>query len=260
MVNARNEFHSDNALRFRIIINRAIEGDTRRSGQQEHFMGRRLIVETTEFTQSAVDWIVEAITETLQKRGVCHLMLAGGGTPLPVYRALAQQDLPWDRLLVYFGDERCVPPDHPDSNYRAIREALFPAGVPDGLQLHRMRGEDDPTAAAAAYASVLPDPVDVLLLGTGEDGHTASLFPDSPALSETVRRVLPVIGSKPPPQRLTITPPVIHEAARILVMVSGEGKAAAVRQAWTQGDLPVALARRGDWLLDRAAAALLQES
>ncbi|MGD8588060.1 MAG: 6-phosphogluconolactonase [Chromatiales bacterium] len=223
-------------------------------------MARRLIVEAGEFTQSAVTWIVEAVTEAVQQRGVCHLMLAGGGTPLPVYRTLARQDLPWDRLAVYFGDERCVPPDHPDSNYRAISEALFPAGVPEGLRLHRMRGEDDPAAAAAAYASLLPEQIDVLLLGTGEDGHTASLFPGSPALTESVLRVMPVIGSKPPPQRLTITPPVIQRAGRILVMVSGEGKAAAVRQAWEQGDLPVALARRGDWLLDRAAAALLQES
>jgi 6-phosphogluconolactonase len=186
-------------------------------------------------------------------------MLAGGGTPLPVYRALAQLDLPWDRLVVYFGDERCVPPDHADSNYRAIREALFPTGLPEGLQLYRMHGEDEPSAAAAAYAAILPERIDVLLLGTGEDGHTASLFPGSPALTETERLVLPVIGSKPPPQRLTITPPVIQGADKILVLVSGAGKAAAMRQVWQQGDLPVALAREGDWLLDEAAAALLQQ-
>jgi 6-phosphogluconolactonase len=187
-------------------------------------------------------------------------MLAGGGTPLPVYRELAQLELPWDRLLVYFGDERCVPPDHADSNYRAIQEALFPSGLPQGLQLHRMHGEDEPAAAAAAYAAILPDHIDVLLLGTGEDGHTASLFPGSPALAETERLVLPVIGSKPPPQRLTVTPPVIRGAHKILVLASGGGKAAALRQAWEQGDLPVALARQGDWLLDRAAAALLQDA
>jgi 6-phosphogluconolactonase len=222
-------------------------------------MGSRLIVDNADFSARATAWIVEAVTDSVVKRGVCHWMLAGGGTPLPVYRALAEHGLPWDRLMIYFGDERCVPPDHPDSNYRAISEALFPSGVPAGLQLFRMHGEDDPAVAAAAYAAVLPEHVDVLLLGTGEDGHTASLFPGSPALRETDRLVLPVIGSKPPPQRLTITPPVIHRADRILVMVSGAGKAAAVRQAWVQGDLPVALARRGDWLLDRAAAALLQE-
>lgn len=223
-------------------------------------MGRRMIVDAGQFTDRALTWIVEAITHAIRERGVCHWMLAGGGTPLPVYRALAQLELPWNRLVVYFGDERCVPPDHADSNYRAIREALFPTRVPEGLQLHRMHGEDEPAAAAAAYAAVLPARVDVLLLGTGEDGHTASLFPGSPALTETERLVLPVIGSKPPPQRLTITPPVIRQAHRILVLVSGAGKAAAVRQAWEQNDLPVALARRGDWLLDREAAALLQKA
>jgi 6-phosphogluconolactonase len=223
-------------------------------------MGRRIIVEAGEFTARAVAWIVDALTQTVQEQGLCHWMLAGGGTPLPVYRELAQLELPWDRLLVYFGDERCVPPDHADSNYRAIQEALFPSGLPQGLQLHRMHGEDEPAAAAAAYAAILPDHIDVLLLGTGEDGHTASLFPGSPALAETERLVLPVIGSKPPPQRLTVTPPVIRGAHKILVLASGGGKAAALRQAWEQGDLPVALARQGDWLLDRAAAALLQDA
>ena len=223
-------------------------------------MGRRMIVEATAFAERAVAWIVEAVTQTVQDRGICHWMLAGGGTPLPVYRALATLNLPWDRLVVYFGDERCVPPDHPDSNYRAISESLFPHGLPDGLRLHRMHGEDEPVTAAASYAAILPDRIDVLLLGTGEDGHTASLFPGSPALSETEHRVVPVIGSKPPPQRLTITPPVIEEADKILVMVSGAGKAAAVRQAWEQGDLPVALARHGDWLLDREAGAFVQEA
>jgi 6-phosphogluconolactonase len=222
-------------------------------------MGKRMVVAAGDFTDRAVAWIVDALTHAVEQCGVCHWMLAGGGTPLPVYRALAQLDLPWDRLVVYFGDERCVPPDHADSNYRAIREALFPTGLPEGLQLYRMHGEDEPSAAAAAYAAILPERIDVLLLGTGEDGHTASLFPGSPALTETERLVLPVIGSKPPPQRLTITPPVIQGADKILVLVSGAGKAAAMRQVWQQGDLPVALAREGDWLLDEAAAALLQQ-
>jgi 6-phosphogluconolactonase len=222
--------------------------------------GRRLIVAESEFTASAVDWIVQAVQAAVRERDICHLMLAGGGTPLPVYRTLAQTGLPWNRLFLYFGDERCVPPDHPDSNYRAIMQALFPAGAPEGLQIHRMRGEDDPASAASAYAALLPARIDVLLLGTGEDGHTASLFPGSPALAETERLVLPVIGSKPPPQRLTITPPVIRAAGKILVMIAGAGKAVAVQRALDKGDLPVALAQQGDWLLDQAAASMLEES
>ncbi len=222
--------------------------------------GRRLIVDESEFTASAVDWIAQTVQEVLRVRDLCHLMLAGGGTPLPVYRALAQTGLPWNRLILYFGDERCVPPDHPDSNYRVIMQALFPAGTADALQIHRMRGEDDPAAAALAYAAILPACIDVLLLGTGQDGHTASLFPDSPALAETDRLVLPVVGSKPPPQRLTITPPVIRAAGKILVMVTGADKAVAVRRALEEGDLPVALAQQGDWLIDRAAAHLLTDA
>ena len=222
--------------------------------------GRRLIVQESEFTARAVDWIVQAVRETVAAHGVCHLMLAGGSTPLPVYRALSQTDLPWDQIRVYFGDERCVPPEHPDSNYRAIVESLFPAGLPAGLQLYRMRGEADPVAAAEAYTAILPDSIDVLLLGTGEDGHTASLFPGSPALVETHRRVLPVRGSKPPPQRLSITPPVIDAAGKILVMVAGAGKAEAIQRALVKGDVPVALARGGDWLIDEAAARLLPPS
>jgi 6-phosphogluconolactonase len=216
-----------------------------------------MIVAAAEFTIRAVEWIEQAVAEAVHERDICHLMLAGGNTPLPVYRALSRTDLPWHKLRLYFGDERCVPPDHPDSNYRAICQALFPRGIPTGLQIHRMRGEDAPAMAAAAYAEILPPSIDVLLLGTGEDGHTASLFPGSTALSETVRLVLPVVGSKPPPQRLTITPPVIQAAAKVLVMVEGAGKASAVQRAWHQGDLPVSLARQADWLLDEAAASQL---
>lgn len=218
-----------------------------------------MVVERSEFVSRGVAWILQAIDETLQSRDVCHLMLAGGGTPLPIYRALAKESLPWDSLILYFGDERCVPPDHVDSNYRAIMQALFPQGQPPGVRVHRLRGEAVPAEAAREYTALLPQRIDVLLLGMGGDGHTASLFPGSPALSEKERLVMPVIGSKPPPQRLTITPPVIQSARRLLVTVEGAGKAEAVRHALEVGDVPVALAREGDWLMDQAAASLLGE-
>ena len=219
--------------------------------------GKRMLVEHSAFVGQGVDWILQAIESTLKSRDECHLMLAGGGTPLPVYSALTQESLPWASLILYFGDERCVPPDHADSNYGAIMQALFPQGQPPGLRVHRMRGEIEPAEAAREYAALLPDSIDILLLGMGGDGHTASLFPGSPALDERALRVMPVIGSKPPPQRLTITPPVIKSAGRLLVMVEGAGKAEAVRRALEVGDVPVALAREGDWLMDREAASLL---
>lgn len=222
--------------------------------------GRLVIVESSEFTDQGVDWIIRAVADVVQERSICHLMLAGGGSPLPIYRVLRSSGLPWHSMILYFGDERCVPPDHPDSNYRSITEALVPASLPDGLIIHRMRGEDDPESAAVAYAALLPAKIDILLLGVGEDGHTASLFPGSPALSETGRLVMPVRGSKPPPQRLTITPPVIHAADKLLVMVAGRAKAQAVQRALQIGDVPAALAQRGDWLIDKLAAALLPSS
>ncbi|MEN8168143.1 MAG: 6-phosphogluconolactonase [Pseudomonadota bacterium] len=222
--------------------------------------GNRMIVEHGEFITKAADWIISAVDEAVRERGICHLMLAGGGTPLPVYMALARMGLSWGNLVLYFGDERCVPPDHTDSNYRAITESLFPQGIPQEVKLQRMRGEDDPELAARAYEAQLPERIDILLLGMGADGHTASLFPGSPALDETNRLVMPVIGTKPPPQRLTITPPVIRSARKILVMVEGAGKASAIQRVWETGDLPVALARQGDWLLDEAAASALSKS
>ncbi|MDJ0808327.1 MAG: 6-phosphogluconolactonase [Gammaproteobacteria bacterium] len=221
--------------------------------------GKRMIVKAAEFTDAAVDWIVSTIHKVLDERQVCHLMLAGGGTPLPVYGALTKKKLPWDDLRLYFGDERCVPPSHSESNYRAVTQALFPQGIPENLQLYRMRGEDDPETAARDYAVILPDRLDILLLGMGGDGHTASLFPDSPALHTKDRLVLPVIGSKPPPQRLTITPAVIRNARYLLVLVEGENKAEAVYRALEVGDVPVALARHGDWLIDQAAASALSD-
>jgi 6-phosphogluconolactonase len=217
--------------------------------------GMRKIVESEQFAGAAADWIREKVDAVLKSEQRCHLMLAGGGTPLPVYEQLAKQpDLPWQRIVIYFGDERCVPPLTPENNAFTVISKLFPQGLPEGVSVHRMCGEEPPDQAAQAYESVLPQRIDILLLGMGEDGHTASIFPGSVALDEERRRVMPVIGNKPPMQRLTITPPVIREARHLLVMVQGEEKADAVRWALMDGTVPAALAAEGDWLLDRQAA------
>ena len=203
------------------------------------------------------------MTLAVAERGRCAMALTGGTTPAPVYRALALlPDIPWSAVDLFFGDERAVPPDDPESNYRMVAETLLAtAPIPPG-QVHRMVAERaDLAAAAAAYAQLLPPSLDILLLGMGPEGHTASLFPGSPALAETLRTVVPVHGPKPPPVRLTITPPVIASARSIYLLITGSGKAAMVAQAiegsqdWNA--MPVQLARRGTWLLDDAAAALL---
>jgi 6-phosphogluconolactonase len=216
-----------------------------------------------ELARAAAEWLGLEVTRAITERGSCSLSLAGGRTPEPVYRELAMDSsIDWRRVEVFFGDERAVPPDHPESNYRMVRLALL-ARVPlSPGQVHRMEAErPDREAAAREYERSLPPRLDVLLLGMGPDGHTASLFPGSAALDERHRLVLPVTGAKPPAERLTITPPVIEAARKVAVIAAGEDKATMVARA-IEGPLapkavPVQLARRGVWFLDQAAAARL---
>ncbi len=186
------------------------------------------------------------------------LMLAGGSTPRATYERLANKDLPWHKVDFFFGDERAVPPDDKDSNYRMAREVLFdPIGVRSS-QIVRMCADDpDLEKAAREYEARLPERIGVLLLGMGEDGHTASLFPGSEALKERKRKVVRIVGPKPPPVRLTITPPVIEQAEICLVLVTGAAKREALsRVAAKSSDMattPIVCARGGLFLVDRAA-------
>ena len=227
-------------------------------------MTELIVVPTpSELTRPAAEWLELEMTKAIAGRGACALCLAGGRTPEPVYRELASaSSIDWTRVVVFFGDERAVPPDHPDSNYLMVHRVLLSrVPVPAG-QVHRMEAErSDQEAAAREYERLLPPRLDILVLGMGPDGHTASLFPGSAALDERQRLVLPVIGAKPPPQRLTITPPVIEAARRVAVIATGEDKATMVARAiegpLAPKDVPVQLARRGTWFLDQAAAGRL---
>jgi 6-phosphogluconolactonase len=211
----------------------------------------------------AAQWLELEMTRAIAERGSCGICLAGGRTPEPVYRELASgSSIDWTRVDVFFGDERAVPPDHPDSNYLTVHLALLSrVPIPAG-QVHRMEAERaDREAAAREYERSLPPRLDVLFLGMGPDGHTASLFPGSAALDERYRLVVPVLGAKVPAERLTITPPVIEAARKLAVIATGEDKAVMVALA-IEGPLepkavPVQLARRGCWFLDPAAAARL---
>lgn len=168
------------------------------------------------------------IADALNCKGVCHIMLTGGRSAQQFYEAWASSGHPPSSFLglrFYFGDERCVPPNHWESNYRLAGEALFPQGIPGNVRVYRMETDsNDLDAATDRYSASLPDTIDILLLSMGEDGHIASLFPHSTALIETNRRVIVVRGSKPPYERMTITPPVIGNAQHVIVMAIGQHK------------------------------------
>jgi 6-phosphogluconolactonase len=222
-----------------------------------------VVTQPAELAREAAGWLDLEVSNAIAERGSCGLGLAGGRTPEPVYRELASgSSVDWQQVYVFFGDERAVPPDHPDSNYRMVQVALLSRVPIPAAQVHRMEAErSDREAACREYERLLPPRLDVLLLGMGPDGHTASLFPGSATLDERRRLVVPVLGPNPPAERFTITPPVIEAARKVAVIATGDDKAAMVARA-IEGPLepkavPAQLARRGTWFLDRAAAARL---
>jgi 6-phosphogluconolactonase len=228
------------------------------------FDDHRIVVAPEALPEVAARHIAKLIEQAVADRGLASVMLAGGSTPRAVYRQLALiQGIPWEKVEIYFGDERAVPPGDSQSNYRMARESLLDAVPIPPAQVHRMSAErPDREAAAAEYARRLPERLDLVILGVGEDSHTASLFPGSSALKERVRKVLAVVGPKAPLHRLTVTPPVIAAAREKIILVSGAGKAGAVAQALEGPDQPIQcpaqLARDGIWIMDRAAASGLR--
>jgi len=218
--------------------------------------------------------IGRAAVRAAEARGLAALALAGGLTPRSAYRRLAEpgehEGVPWEKVLFFFGDERCVPPDHPDSNARMVRAALLARLPIPAANVFRMAGEDpDPERAAAGYEAELkrelgPEPrLDLVLLGMGADGHVASLFPGSPALEERHRLVSATTGGPPQPRRLTLTLPAINAARAVLFLVSGGEKAGLVAELLAGGRQEAPAARvkpEGEvhWLLDREAASRIR--
>ena len=237
-----------------------------------------LLDDGTSLADAAARAIVQAASASVAARGRFTLVLAGGGTPRATYMRLAApplaEQMPWERTLVFFGDERCVPPDHPESNYGMANETLLSKVPVPAKQVFRMRGElPDPEEAATAYARTLTEVLalrrgalprfDVVLLGMGVDGHTASLFPGSPAAREVFRPVVAVHAAAASiPQRLTLTLPPINAAAHVMFLVSGPEKAKTLKAILRDEAVPPAgMVRPTDgaltWFVDRAAAALL---
>jgi len=185
--------------------------------------------------------------------GARTLVLAGGTTFRRCYELLAQMDVEWGRVTILFGDERCVPPDHPDSNYRMARAALLDRVAP--ATVHRMPAELGPEEGAGAYAHVVAGlaPLDVVLLGVGEDGHTASLFPGHPALKAEGWAIGIRDAPKPPPERVTLTLKALQGARRVILLATGAGKGDAVARAKRE-EVPSGMIAGARWLIDRAAA------
>ena len=213
----------------------------------------------------------------LAEHGWFSVALSGGNTPRSVYALLAQEDkasLDWSRIHIFFGDERHVPPDHPDSNYRMANETLLSKVPIPQENIHRVRAESDPESAAKDYEEQLRAEFtlkpgdrprfDLILLGLGDDGHTASLFPETAALNETARLVVPNWVEKLNTFRITLTLPVLNHAAEVLFIVSGAGKAEILKAVLgSPGSAQYPSQRvkpdhgRLLWLVDQDAARLL---
>ncbi len=228
---------------------------------------------------AAAQLFVSRAEQAVQAHGRFAVALAGGNTPRSSYELLSEspfrEQVPWDKVHVFFGDERCVPADDPRSNQKMAREALLDRVPIPPSQIYPIPCEASPDEAADRYETLLrgffaghsPD-LDLVLLGMGEDGHTASLFPGTPALEEQVRWVTWVC---PPSQelcRVTLTAPVINQAAAVAFLVSGEGKAGALREVLEGPHAPRRLPAQlihlsgGQplWLVDAAAARLLSKT
>jgi 6-phosphogluconolactonase len=226
------------------------------------------IHETAELAaHAAAERLLAAAALALKERGIARLAVSGGRTPEPLFRLLSSsavaETLSWPQVEILFTDERAVPADHLESNYRLVNDTLVSKLPAPGPRVHRMPADSpDPEAAAREYARYFETPADVILLGMGADGHTASLFPGSPLIGDEVRRVAVVEDSpKPPARRMTIMPRVIQEAGLVLMLVTGDEKSRAVARALEEEggatDCPARLALGGVWFLDRAAAAAI---
>jgi 6-phosphogluconolactonase len=215
---------------------------------------RPRVVRTKNFVDDAAAFILEQARKAIAERNEFRIALSGGNTPAPVYARVATEahDFPWDRVRFTFGDERCVPPDDPQSNFRMARENLFvPADVPE-QSIMRMRGEIDPHIAArdyeqqlAAIARQCGEPMyqhDLILLGLGPDGHTASLFPGTAALEEMKHAVAANFVPKLNAWRLTFTFPLINHARNILFLV-GASKSPELIDRMLEGDSQFPAAR-----------------
>jgi len=234
-------------------------------------MKRQLFADLDALSRAAADDFTALVSSTDR---TFHVALSGGSTPKKLFDELVHRGraaLPWERIELWWGDERCVPPDHPDSNYGMTKQHLIDPLELDPAKIHRLEGERAPIQAAADYARALvsalgaPPVFDLVWLGMGPDGHTASLFPHSAGVRDKTSYVIANAVDSPltkgPATRLTITLPVIDAAHHVRFLVGGADKADTLAQvARGPSELyPSSLVTAADlvWFIDRAAGAKL---
>lgn len=225
--------------------------------------------------EEVAERLISAAVRSVASRGQFHVAIPGGSSPRGAYQYLSRsqtaREVPWGSVQVYFTDERCVPPTHEDSNYRLAKDLLLSKASVPADNVHRFPAELPPTEAAVEYERSIKRAMgdtprfDLVILGMGEDGHTASLFPDSPALSETGRLAVACFVPRLKAYRLTLTVPVLANACEVLIIAMGQAKAVMVRDV-LRGPVdgtrrPVQLIRppggRLLWVLNQAAASEL---
>jgi 6-phosphogluconolactonase len=236
----------------------------------------KIVPDNAALAQAAAQEFHHLAEAAVRERGRFCVALAGGNTPRAIYSLLASEhrQLPWDSIHIFFGDERHVPPDHPDSNFRMASESLLSKVPILQKNVHRIRAELDAEAAAEQYDQELREffqlidhdwpRFDLILLGLGDDGHTASLFPGSKALTEMSRRVVANWVEKLQTFRITLTYPVLNHGAEVMFLVSGASKAQILSQVLRLGakEYPAQNVQPASgrllWLVDKDAGSLLR--
>jgi 6-phosphogluconolactonase len=229
---------------------------------------QRVMANPTDLINAAAEQFISVARMAIAKRGVFYVALAGGSTPKGLYQMLATPpyttQIDWARVHLFFGDERCVLPTHDDSNFKMASEAMIDAILIPEKNVHRMPTELGPVDVATAYATTMAEvlgdqPLDLVLLGLGPDGHIASLFPDTPALDVMDKMTTALYVEKFDSWRVTMTYSVINAARQVIVFIAGDAKADIVKDITTDAvvGLPIQrLAPAGDyyWYMDTAAA------